>query len=418
MNSFSQPQQFENHQKFFPYNLKGGGNSSDIFYLQLDTFAEIVTQNGLNRFKGFIAEIQEKRKYKQIIEESNLLPQEDGDDLLDLLIFGTLWNLYKGKWGNRITIKHKILGALFSARKKYPSIKKNIDWLRGKLILKWLDRKQDNEVNPTLKNIRRFILWLDATGDFCEESKRIKSIVDYLAEYSNDTQNIILEEVFAYAEWFMSSSKLALGDYTTGVEKFIMDHHLSYKDREDYFFCGRKEVEYHLNMVGAAIMNKSLRKGFIRSERKILLLPTCMVQNKNCKAEFDGLGLRCKHCTGDCNISVTANQMKKVGVDTLLIRHSSDFSKWLLPWANQTKTALIGTACVLNLLQGGFEMRKLGIPSQCVFLDYCGCKKHWSKKGIPTQININKAKQIVQNGNPTLRNNLGKVENPISKLAV
>jgi uncharacterized protein len=418
MNSFSQPQQIENYQKFFPYNLKGEGNSSDIFYSQLEIFTEIVTNKGLKKFKGIISEIEEKRENRLLPKENIILPSQNiEDDLLDLLLFGTLWNLYKGKWGNLITVKHAILETLFRARKKYTSLKHNIDGIRGKLISKWLDRKQDNNIKPSLKNIHRFVLWLSATGDFREESKRIEKLIDLLSEYPNDTQILIIEEVLAFAEWFESESKQMLGNYTSGVEEFLKTHHQNYKGSEDYFFCGRREVEYHLNMVGAEIMNKSLRKEFLRSENKILLLPTCMVKNKKCKAEFDGLALKCRHCTVGCNISKTTLQMEKVGVATVLIKHSSDFSKWLLPWANQTETALIGTACVLNLLQGGFEMKKLGISSQCVFLDYCGCKKHWDKKGIPTEINIKRTQQIAQNTNTIFINNLKEVKNPLPRLA-
>jgi hypothetical protein len=67
----------------------------------------------------------------------------------------------------------------------------------------------------------------------------------------------------------------------------------------------------------------------------------------------------------------------------------------LAHWANQKDTALVGVACVLNLLTGGYEMKRLNIQSQCVFLDYCSCKNHWDKKGVPTSMNINRLKQIL-----------------------
>jgi uncharacterized protein len=49
----------------------------------------------------------------------------------------------------------------------------------------------------------------------------------------------------------------------------------------------------------------------------------------------------------------------------------------------------VGVACVLNLIQGGYEMQSLGIPSQCVFLNSCSCKQHWIS-GAPTQIDFSK----------------------------
>ncbi len=43
-------------------------------------------------------------------------------------------------------------------------------------------------------------------------------------------------------------------------------------------------------------------------------------------------------------------------------------------------------------------MRELNIPSQCVPLDFCGCKKHWHNEGIPTKLNLSRLLQIIKNG--------------------
>jgi len=223
----------------------------------------------------------------------------------------------------------------------------------------------------------------------------MNSWVNFL--YFNVKRNSVdfLTEASEFASWFDEYAKKHLGNYTENVSSFVNNNEKHYRGREDQFFCSRTQVEYHMNMVGAQIMNDSLQNDFLQTDNKILLLPTCMVSNSNCKAITRGNAIICQHCTPDCNISKTSNEMKKVGVETVLIKHSSDFSKWLKPWANQKTTGLIGTACVLNLLGGGYEMKQLGIPSQCVFLDYCGCKKHWDKSGVSTQINISRAKQLV-----------------------
>ena len=87
--------------------------------------------------------------------------------------------------------------------------------------------------------------------------------------------------------------------------------------------------------------------------------------------------------------------MSKQGITAYLIPHSSDFSRFLVKWKDNRDTSLIGVACVLNLIAGGYEMKRLNIPSQCVFLDYCGCKKHWDKDGIATSLNVNQVKRII-----------------------
>jgi hypothetical protein len=55
-------------------------------------------------------------------------------------------------------------------------------------------------------------------------------------------------------------------------------------------------------------------------------------------------------------------------------------------------------ACALNIIVGGYEMRALNIPSQCVMLDYCGCRKHWHDTGIATDFNVERLLKVVSEG--------------------
>jgi hypothetical protein len=143
-------------------------------------------------------------------------------------------------------------------------------------------------------------------------------------------------------------------------------------------------------MVGANIMNNAFRQEFSVTRRKIVLLPLCMSKNANrgCQARRSGLDIICMDCTADCNI----NEIRKIGVatgfDVRIVPHSSNFTKWLEQWKNQSHTGVVGVACVLNLLTGGYEMKGLNIPAQCVLLDYCGCQKHWCRKELPTRLGV------------------------------
>lgn len=46
--------------------------------------------------------------------------------------------------------------------------------------------------------------------------------------------------------------------------------------RKDVIFCVSRRAEYHLNMVGAEIMNRAYRERFIKTPKKAVLLPACM----------------------------------------------------------------------------------------------------------------------------------------------
>jgi len=50
----------------------------------------------------------------------------------------------------------------------------------------------------------------------------------------------------------------------------------------------------------------------------------------------------------------------------------------------------------LNLLAGGYEMNRLNISAQRIFLDYCACKKNWYKNDAATTLNIEQLVSMVR----------------------
>jgi hypothetical protein len=368
-----------------PYNLKRFNNNSDVFYEQLEVFTGCVLKNGKLIFFN-------KREFvfSQCPEEND----SEEDILLDILITGTLWNEYKSLISHSRNAKKNILKFLFKLRKRTTNLKHGIDTIRGYLTSRWIKDDNSGNFKPSAINLKKLADTLYSTGEYEEESKRITKLCSSIEKLGDEKQKIFFEKFTDFNSWFKTSSVSNLGFYTENVNQFLKTHPENYKNREDYFFCGKKEVEYHLNMVGASIMNRNLKDDFNKTEEKILMLPTCLCKNENCKAFFDGNNLKCAHCSPECNVNKISAEMDKKGIKTILIKHSSDLQDTLNPWANQSKTGVIGTACVLNLLQGGFGMKKLSIPSQCVYLDYCGCKNHWNKRGIPTNLNTNRVTQL------------------------
>lgn len=249
---------------------------------------------------------------------------------------------------------------------------------------------------PISFSLDGLLVWLDATGDFPHEVKRMEIWNSYFKTLQSDKYNDLSDRIFNFADWFNKEATVQLGKFTTGVRCFLEQHEKLYIGREDYFFTGRLENAYYLNMVGAAIMNRCLKPQFNKTKQKIVMLPSCMIKNKDCKAKQQGLVSICRHCTADCPVSITTLALQNEKVSTIIIEHSSDFSKSLKEWSDQSHTGLIGTACVLNLLEGGFEMKKNNIPSQCIFLDHSCCQKHWGIKDEPSRINETQLLKIIK----------------------
>jgi hypothetical protein len=248
------------------------------------------------------------------------------------------------------------------------------------------------------KNFNTLIEWLEATGEFAEETKRMRNWQRYFMADTNLDETHALNHINMVFNWFKLNAQNELGKYTVGVKSFLENEHKTYAGREDLLFCGKGEDAYHLNMVGAEIMNWGFAPAYHGTQHKTLLVPGCMRPNngQQCKANYNGTDITCTQCNAHCAIGRLSKLGETQGFDVYIVPHSSTFTKWLKKWENSTHTGLIAVACLLNLVPGGYEMRNLNIPAQCLLLDFCGCQKHWDAEGFATEINEHKLLELVQ----------------------
>jgi uncharacterized protein len=317
--------------------------------------------------------------------------------IVEFIAAGLFFEIYSGYAASSAKFTTHTMDALYRLRKKSTRLRPYVDTLRGYLSSQLLYVQPGQHIEPSSAMFDKLLKWLKATGEFQEEAERLEKWSFFFFSLTHHKSSEILAKAIAFAGYFKEQAKLYLGQYTSGVNDFLQGDHQLYKNREDNIFCGRKESEYHFNMFGAEVLNRELRAGFYNTSKKVLLVPTCMSKPAHgiCKAKANGYYFSCTSCSENCNINSIKKNMKNQDVEILLISHSSGFSEILKNWANQHETGLIGVACVLNLLKGGYEMQKLSIPSQCVFLDNCGCKKHWHQNGVATQINLRQLQKIM-----------------------
>lgn len=299
--------------------------------------------------------------------------------LLEPLIAGILWNEYSGRSRSAAASQLVRLSIYSTFRSIHPALKRCCDAKKGKLLTSMLNDPALDAPVPGTRSFRRFVRWLSATGEFTEEAKRLRHWAEFLDAQTADERREMLSQWSALAGAFASDAKYRLGRFTTGVERVRQNVPVQNFNRENRLFCGRSEPEYHMNMFAAEVMNREFRREFAAARHKVVLLPACMAhpEKGTCRAAAAGGAFTCTGCSASCRINILTRALEPYHVGISIIPHSSGFSRYLKSWAG-TGTALVGVACVLNLLRGGYEMRSLGIPSQCVFLDYSGCAKHWN----------------------------------------
>ncbi|WDV46402.1 DUF116 domain-containing protein [Clostridiaceae bacterium M8S5] len=368
------------------YSLCGYGNNSNNYYNNISSFTDIVTQrlqkSGSFYIKGF----------KSYLSDNNLESlRSDEEYLLELLVIGVLWNIYLKRAIALNNTPKFILSRLASSREN-ETLKKFADYFRSKLLSTFLSKENNIKSKFSIEEFSKLIGWLTASGEFKQEVKRISRWKDYCLHKTNNEVSSILKTAHNLATWFELQSDKILGCYTKNVEQFHKGVYKNYKLREDYIFCGRKRVEYHLNMVGAEIMNRAYRDSFQLSEVKLLFLPACMKKSKNCKAKKTNKGYVCLHCSNHCNISKYTQLGKKQHFQVYMIPHESSIFKDSN--SDNSSIGIIGVACVLNLISGGWKAKDMGFIPQCVLLDYCGCK-HWLANDIETDINMDRLLYIL-----------------------
>jgi hypothetical protein len=143
-------------------------------------------------------------------------------------------------------------------------------------------------------------------------------------------------------------------------------------------------------------MNRAFRSEFLASERKTVLLPGCMRlrSEDECEGTKTPDGIRCSGCEPKCRV----NQIRQLGLrrnfDVVVLPHSSDISRWA-PKPGKPLMGVVGVACLSVLVQGGWELKRYGVPAQCVLINECGCKKHWHPQGFSTQLDIRELKRVM-----------------------
>jgi uncharacterized protein len=377
------------------YNLKPAGvNGSGGFYKRLSGFTTQWLEKDLHAKRMYIDSFL---GFTIRMNSRNIRTPEEA--YLEFLTLGIYLENYSDSALGMFPVSSRILVKLFGARKNNPGFKKMIDKVRGFLAYLLLLRNSVHKENQKEISIKLLLNWLAATGEFNQEIDRLSDWQKHLETLPSGEKMVFIQAAKQSAMEFYHDAQRKLGDFTTNINQFLQEQPMMYRFRENYFFTARKENEYFLNLVGAEIINRVERQNFLATTNKMLLLPACMrkLTTEKCKAVFDGKGMLCQGCNTTCNIHIAAGTVGYKGVKTYIIHHSSMFSESLKLLASDKDTGIIGVACALNLLAGGYELKKQGIPAQCIFLDYSGCKKHWLRheENVPTTIQLNRLTELV-----------------------
>ena len=377
--------------KTITYSLKENQKDSDNYYKEIKSFTDEI----LNEFEGFEAHvILDFISYAKEMDMGEIRSYHEY--IFELLMLGVFWRVYGVRAAHLDKNPQKILENLVKERNQNEPAKETIDIIRGMIMKPFLLSENKDTPDLTVINFEKLLAYLKAAGDFNQELRRLEVWKGFLETKTPEIASEYLANAFLFADWFEYKSKVVLGQYTANVNEFLAEKYHEHLFQEDLIFCGRKEVEYHLNMVGAEIMNRAFRKKFEKRPRKALILPGCMKfsAEEKCRAQDTNLGLKCTGCSKSCNVNELTKMGDEYGFEVYIVPHeSSAFSKSTNK--DRDELGIIGVACVSNLISGGWKAVSLGIPAKCVLLDYSSCKNHWDEEGFPTSINLDQLMKLL-----------------------
>lgn len=375
------------------YTLRADGQSASSYYYDVRRFTDEV----LRRADSFL--VPAATNFREFVSTFNLEPVRSVEEyVFELLDMGILWRRYGATAMAVRRIPYRALGNLAEWRKKHQRLKPCVDLLRGILatVLLLPPPRKDVLRVPTIAEVGRLLHWLEATGDLREDALRFIRWYAYWSTLSETEARQQLTASVDFAEWFDAASTDALGMYTQGVGRFVRERSSFYRWREDRITCTKGRAEYHLSMVGAEIMNRAFREDFLATDRRAVLVPGCMRAKPEgeCTAIRTKEGLLCSGCTASCNVNRMREMGERRGFRVVIVPHASDVSYWA-PREGRPREGVVGVACLAALLAGGWELKRYEIPAQCVVLNECGCPKHWSGDGTPTELDMRELKRVV-----------------------
>lgn len=334
--------------------------------------------------------------YMNFIEQKNIEKLRSRNEyIFEFLSLGVLANLYLNDVLATSKASYSFMSKLIEWKEKHnklESIIKLVQKFLNTVLLHSVQREDYSYEFINKRDVTELIKWLEATDEYQEEVKRFQNWLNYFANNLSVKVSYDLKGALTLAAWFQKQSRQRLSKYTKSVKRFVQGEQSKHLWRTDILLRTKPELEYHLNMLGAEIIDRAQQNKFLETAEKVLLVPTCMRNRAKgeCRAKKTEVGLQCTHCERDCNINLLDGLGKQSGFEVVIINHSQKFSDYFRQWSQQDQTGLVVITCALNLLLADYQLRRFNIPGQVLLLDYCGCKMHWSEEGLITKVDLDR----------------------------
>lgn len=186
-----------------------------------------------------------------------------------------------------------------------------------------------------------------------------------------------------------------LKDYTENVEPHLKTLPLSkIWDRR----LATSRIQYHLYMIEIELTNRLFIKEYMRTDRKIALMPYCLQDfSIKCRSSKNGFDYQCKSCSLNCFQNNASVILKSFGIEPYIWMQGD--MKQLAKYVHSEKKTfgVLGIACIPELVWGMRNCRKNKIPTVGIPLNANRCIR-WFGRFLPNSIDLGELERLLNKG--------------------
>lgn len=326
------------------------------------------------------------KEFKDYSKETNMTISEY---LLEIIMLSTLWESYGLIANNISNFLLKILIFIYSLKKTNFLGKFIYTHTIGIFHSLIYTRKQKNPAVLTIDSYKKLCLFCSSVDDLKEESLRSLKWLNFMIE-KNCFSELMNESLVANKK-VMAKIHKEFQNIFTNLEEFRYNSLKEKIYKENFMLTQKSKEEYYLNLFAAEIMNKAM-EAEAKKLKKLIIVPACLCKpsDKTCKKEsLNGL-YRCRFCNDFCQVAVLTKKYENV----FIVPHSTDFKLAIKEIKKAGNVAVLGIACIQNLLEGGYGLKRANIISQCAILQYPSCR-HFSDKAFVNTLDMKAVEKIM-----------------------
>jgi hypothetical protein len=225
----------------------------------------------------------------------------------------------------------------------------------------------------------------------------LRELVENIREFSSKKRilkkSLRINNQFNPMSVILNLIDLHLKKYTENVEEHLRKLPLSkFWDRR----LATTREQYHLYMLEIELTNRLSREEFLKTDRKIALMPYCLQDfSISCKSAKNGFDYQCKHCSVKCFQNHASKILEAHEIEPYIWMggNMKQLAKYTL---NEKRTfGVLGIACIPELTFGMRQCRRNNIPVVGIPLNANRCVR-WYGEFFQNSVDLDELEKLLK----------------------